>query len=137
MLRLPRREATCSRIAPMRLVSGRTFTDSMAAERTSREPCLVIRPRCTVVSDSRWAGCESGPTGQLGGAREAVHVADLGHEYRRQHRPDAGDLLDRGVAGIMAQPTLRQSGEQVDLRVEGFDEPAQRRDPLLVRCGHG
>ena len=40
------------------------------------------------------------------------------------------------VAGIMAQPTLHQTGEQVDLRVEPFDEPAQGRDPLLVRCGH-
>ena len=28
------------------------FTDSIAAHRTRREPCLVIRPRCTVVSDS-------------------------------------------------------------------------------------
>ena len=28
------------------------FTDSIAARRTRREPCLVIRPRCTVVSDS-------------------------------------------------------------------------------------
>ena len=34
------------------LLFGRTFTDSIAAHRTSREPCLVIRPRCTVVSDS-------------------------------------------------------------------------------------
>jgi len=36
----------------MRLVSGRIFTDSIAAHRTRREPCLVIRPRRTVVSDS-------------------------------------------------------------------------------------
>ncbi len=65
-----------------------------------------------------------------------MHVPDLGDEHRRQHGPDAGDLLDRGVAGIMGQPTLRQTGEQVYLGVERFDEPAQRRDPLLVRCGH-
>ena len=33
--------------------AGRTrCTASTAAQRTSREPCLVIRPRCTVVSDS-------------------------------------------------------------------------------------
>ena len=51
MLR-PRLAATRSRIAPTRLVVGRTWTDSTAAHRTSREPCLVIRPRCTWVSDS-------------------------------------------------------------------------------------
>ena len=31
---------------------GTRCTASTAAQRTSREPCLVIRPRCTVVSDS-------------------------------------------------------------------------------------
>ena len=34
------------------VVLGRICTDSTAAQRTSREPCLVIRPRCTWVSDS-------------------------------------------------------------------------------------
>src|SRR6185312_15204836 len=32
------------------------FTDSIAAHRTRHEPCLVIRPRRTVVSDSWWEG---------------------------------------------------------------------------------
>ena len=36
----------------------------------------------------------------------------------------------------MGQPTLRQTGEQVNFGVERFDEPAQRRDPGHVRCGH-
>ena len=35
---------------------GRSCTDSTAAQRTSREPCLVIRPRWTWVSDSRCLG---------------------------------------------------------------------------------
>ena len=65
-----------------------------------------------------------------------MYITDLGDEHRRQHRPDAGDLLDRGVAGVMGQPTLRQTGEQVNFGVERFDEPAQRRDPRQVRCGH-
>ena len=37
---------------PRRVCAGTRCTDSIAAQRTSREPCLVIRPRCTVVSDS-------------------------------------------------------------------------------------
>src|SRR6266511_594729 len=51
MLR-PRRAATRSRSCPTGLVLGSSCTDSTAAQRTSREPCLVIRPRCTLVSDS-------------------------------------------------------------------------------------
>ena len=34
---------------------------SMAAQRISLEPCLVIGPRRTVVSDSRWTWCEPTP----------------------------------------------------------------------------
>ena len=119
----------------MRLVSGSIFTDSIAAHRTGREPCLVMRPRCTVVSDSWWEGVN--PAQQVNWAGPGKRcTSPISATNSRQHRPDAGDLLDRGVAGIMGQSTLRQSGEQVDLRVEGVDEPVQRGDPRLVRCGH-
>ena len=49
---------------------------------------------------------QPGPTGQLRRSSEAVHVPDLGDEQRRRHRPDAGDLLDRAVAGVIGQPAL-------------------------------
>src|SRR4029453_1316986 len=45
-----------ARSAPS-LVPGRVrWQASIAAHRTSFEPCFVIGPRCTVVSDSRWRG---------------------------------------------------------------------------------
>ncbi len=51
MLR-PRRSPIRSRVCPRRVWPGTRCTASTAAQRTSREPCFVIRPRCTVVSDS-------------------------------------------------------------------------------------
>jgi uncharacterized membrane protein len=51
MLR-PRRSATRSRTAASREPFWARCTASTAAQRTSRLPCLVIRPRRTVVSDS-------------------------------------------------------------------------------------
>jgi len=80
------------------------------------------------------------PTRQLGRAVETMYITDLGDEHRRQHGPDAGDLLDRGVAGVMGQPTLRQTGEHINFGVERFDEPAQpspraREDVLGVVGG--
>ena len=40
----PRRAATRSRNRPTEVVWGRICTDSTTAQRTSLEPCLVIRP---------------------------------------------------------------------------------------------
>jgi hypothetical protein len=60
---------------------------------------------------------------------EAADVADLGDEHRPEQRPDTGDLLDRPVAGIRAQPPGDQPGEGVDLEVQRGDQPHQRVDP--------
>jgi hypothetical protein len=49
---VPRRWAIWSRTRPRRVCLSVRWMASTAAQRTSREPCLVIRPRCTVVSDS-------------------------------------------------------------------------------------
>jgi hypothetical protein len=51
MLR-PRRCATSSRRWPVRMFLSAHCAASIAAQRTTTFPCLVIRPRCTVVSDS-------------------------------------------------------------------------------------
>jgi hypothetical protein len=52
---------------------------------------------------------------------EAGDVADLGDEHRPEQRPDTGDLLDRPVALVGAQPPGDQSGEGVDLEVQAGD----------------
>ena len=84
MLR-PRRAATRSRTAASREPFWVRCTASTAAQRTSRLPCLVIRPRCTVVSARNTSG-STRPGRQLPGSIEAVHVADLGNEHRPQDR---------------------------------------------------
>ena len=86
--------------APRRVCAGTRCTASTAAQRTSRLPCLVIRPRCTVVSDSWCFGVSPAHEASCCGPVEAGDVADLGDEHRGQHRPDPGDLLDRAIAGV-------------------------------------
>jgi hypothetical protein len=54
-----------------------------------------------------------------------MYIPDLGDEHRRQHGPDAGDLLDRGVAGIMGQSTLPTRGPTFVV-----SRRARRRDDL-------
>ena len=68
---------------------------STAAHRTSVEPCLVIGPRCTVVSDSRVARGQPGPRAQVPRTGEPAHVPDLGDEDRRQGRSHPGMTLER------------------------------------------
>jgi hypothetical protein len=58
---------------------GVRWIASIAAQRTSRLPCLVIGPRWVVVSDSRCRGVSPAQQVSCRGAGEAVHVADLGH----------------------------------------------------------
>src|SRR5665648_435442 len=81
MLR-PRLAPTRSRTAPIAEDRGRICTDSIAAQRTSLEPCLVIRPRCTWVSDSWWVGVS--PAQQLtcwAGLTPTHHESDT-HVHR-------------------------------------------------------
>ena len=46
------RERSADSLVPARVC----WQASIAAQRTNFEPCFVIGPRCTVVSDSRWRG---------------------------------------------------------------------------------
>ena len=102
MLR-PRLSPTRSLIRPTTLVLGRICTDSIAAQRTSREPCLVIRPRCTVLVGLvvHWVN----PAQQVNSSRsgEAVHVADLGDQDGGEGGTDPGNGLHRGIAGSLAR----------------------------------
>jgi hypothetical protein len=77
----------------VRLAAGRIFTDSIAAHRTRREPCLVIAPRCTVVSDSRWAGVSPAQQVNWAGRRN-----DPRRPSRRRTPPPAR-VRCRGSAG--------------------------------------
>ncbi len=111
----------------------RRCTASTAAQRTRWLPCLVIRPRWTLVSDSRWRGVIPAQEHSCCGAGEAGHVTDLGDEHRGQHRPDAGDGLDRLEAGVAGQLAAGALGQNVDLERERVDQPAQREHPGVER----
>jgi hypothetical protein len=64
-------------------------------------------------------------------------VTDLGDEHRAQQRPDAGNGLNRDVAGISAQPPGDQPGEGVDLEVNAVitrsSESTRERDSTVSR----
>jgi integrase len=62
-------------------------------------------------------GGHPGPGAQLLRPGETAHLADLGHEHRRQHRPHPGDGLD-------IETGLRW-GELTELRPNDFDVPSR------------
>lgn len=61
----------------------------------------------------------------MGRPGESVHVADLGDKHRRQHRPDAGYLLDGLIAAVAAEPFGDQLGEPHLVVIEGVDQVQQ------------
>jgi hypothetical protein len=65
-------------------------------------------------------------------AGEAVHVADLGHKDRRQHRAHPGDGLDRQVANVAGQGLADLPSKHRDLLVVGGKQPPQRGNPQRV-----
>jgi hypothetical protein len=52
-----------------------------------------------------------------------VHVADLGDKHRGPDRPDPRDLLDHPISGVGGQAGGDPPAGQVDLGVEGVDDP--------------
>jgi hypothetical protein len=66
---------------------------------------------------------EPGPGAQVPGRGEAGDVADLGDEHRGPGRPDPGNGLDRPISGVGGQAGGDPSAGQVDLGVEGVDDP--------------
>src|SRR5262249_18393913 len=65
---------------------------------------------------------------------EPSHDADLGHEYRREYRSNAGDGLDGLVAVVLFEPAGESFTHHVDLEGERVDQTAQRADPSPIRC---
>ena len=56
------------------------------------------------------------------GSLNAVDVADLSDEHRRQHRSDAGQLLDRLIAPMCAQPLGDHRCKACFVAVKSIDE---------------
>jgi len=61
-----------------------------------------------------------------------LHVTDLGDEHRRQHRPDAGHLLDRLIAAVGVQPFGDHRGEAGFVAVEDVDGRCHRSEGLRL-----
>jgi hypothetical protein len=51
-----------------------------------------------------------------------VHIADLRDQHRRQGGSDSGQLLNRAIAGVAAQPFRDTVVEQGFLGVEFVDQ---------------
>jgi hypothetical protein len=65
------------------------------------------------------AGRQPRPGAQLRRASEPTHLADLGHQDRRQHRAHPRDGLDRQVADVAGQGRADLAPQHRDLLVKG------------------
>ena len=126
----PRRAATRSRTCPRRVWPGTRCTASTAAQRTSREPCLVIRPRCTVVSDSWCLGVSPAQEASCVGPGNRVTSPISATNTAGQHRPDPGDGLDRLIAGMGAR-----AGRRPAWRTTRSRSPGRRSAAAASRSG--
>ena len=88
------------------------------------EPCLVIWPRCTMVSDS-W--CRGVSPAQLA-SRVGSGKRRRRRSRRRRPPPRIGPTLYRLVAGVGFQPRWSWL-PRVDLDIERVDQPQQRLHP--------
>ena len=66
------------------------------------------------------------PAGEFLRPSETPHLADLGHEHRREHRADATDLLDRAIATMPRQQLSDHVVEPSDLGIQHVQQLAQR-----------
>ena len=76
---------------------------SINVARTSRDPCLEIRPRRVLRSDSRCLGVKPTPRAQVRRRREPGDVTDLGDQHRGADLADAVDRLHRPIATIVLE----------------------------------
>ncbi len=78
------------------------------------------------------SGCQPGPGTQLLRAGEPGDIADLGDEDRCEDRSDPVDGLHRQIARMTGQFRRGPLRHDIDLEIEGVDQPAQRHHPGVV-----
>ena len=113
-------------------VVGWRCTALIAAQRTALEPCLVMCPRCTTVSDSRWRGVSPAHEHRWAGSVKRCASPTSATNTAASVGPIPGNLLDRLIAVVGAQPLGDHRGEVRFVAVEDVDEFQQRADPLNV-----
>ena len=131
MLR-PRRAPTRALTDAIRGSRTAPETASTAAQRSSRDPCLVMWPRWLWASDSRRRGVSPAHEHNRRGLSNRDDVADLGDEHGGEDGTDAAQRLDRFVAGMPLQPAMDASVALADLAVIQLDQVTQRLDPIDV-----
>jgi hypothetical protein len=120
--------------------AGTCCTASMSAHRNSREPCLVMRPRTTLASDSQCRGVRPAHEHSRVGWWNRMMSPDLGHDDSGEHPADAGQAsADRTSASAIpavtrqARPTCRRPSHGSTANTPAFSvRPAPRS--LIARA---
>src|SRR3954452_19143671 len=100
-------------------------TASIAAHRTSLEPCLVIRPRRTLTSGSRCLGVNPAQLHNVWGLGKRVTSPISAHEDGPQRASHPVDGLDGPVAGVVFEPAVDLAFQHGDLPVIGAHQIAE------------
>ncbi len=85
------------------------------------------------MSDSRWRGVRPHHDARCPAEANRSMSPDLSDHDRSDDRPDAGDLLDGVVAGVVGEDVADRVVELADLVIERVDQHQQRLDPLPER----
>jgi hypothetical protein len=111
---------------------GSTWTVSTAAQRTSVDPCLVICPRRTVVSDSWWRGVRLAQEHSCGGRAKRRTSPISATKMATKVGPTQGSSgAPRSRGGGAAWRRSRAGA--FGLEVERVDQVQQRRDAHAIR----
>ncbi len=130
---LPRRASMRLRSTEIFVPAGWRWMASTAAQRTSLEPCLVMCPRRTTVSDSRcWGVSPAHEHRWLGSAKRCTSPISATNTAPRIG-PTPGSCLNRRIAAIAVKLGGDLLGEPPLVGVENVDQLQQRGHPLRVR----
>ena len=141
-LRDPAPASACDaghRLAEQSLWSWRC-TASTTAQRTRRLPCLVIEPRCTVVSDSRWRGVRPAQEQSLSGEEKREMSPISVTRTAANTGPMPGSSWSTPKRGSLRSRRWISRSSIVDLAVEDLDQVPQRLDAdreALARARRG